>query len=426
MAADGERVPRNRTRDHAHRWICGVVSAGLIASSCSQISEPAAVDEAPASPHGAPQDLAASADDEASSGDGTVRTYADTPSLEAIDAAGAVAVVEAPPQPAANVGDPTPASGGPTGGYIGLLGTYSVNDVLAVSPLPAPPTLPGIAPLTGLPLDSNANATVVKIDNSSQARPQAGLNAADVVIEEEVEWGITRFAAIFHTNQTVVGPVRSGRSTDISFLSSLGNPALVYSGANDIFDALLLNQTRVRNFSAARNGGYWRESGRRAPSNLFTDTNSFGATGTPPPAWFEFRAPGEASGGTPTSTVSVTWPNTRVQWQWDGTAWLRTQNGTPHATAEGEQASAANIVVATTEMVDSGLGDSAGGFVPEFVWAGSGPVTVFTDGHRIDGMWYRPTLGDPAILVGPAGEAIQLTPGRTWIEIVTPGLLASS
>src|SRR5207244_12569692 len=41
-------------------------------------------------------------------------------------------------------------------------------------------------------------ALVVKIDNAPKARPQAGLNEADVVFEEAVEGGITRFAAGVH------------------------------------------------------------------------------------------------------------------------------------------------------------------------------------------------------------------------------------
>src|SRR5262249_6912092 len=54
--------------------------------------------------------------------------------------------------------------------------------------------------LTGLPVDDpatqNRPALVVKIDNHPEARPQTGLNQADVVYEEMVE-GITRFFAVF-------------------------------------------------------------------------------------------------------------------------------------------------------------------------------------------------------------------------------------
>src|SRR5207253_6764610 len=87
--------------------------------------------------------------------------------------------------------------------------------------VPAPPTM-AASPLTGLPMDivrSKRPVLVVKIDNAPKARPQIGLNQADVVFEEGVEGGITRFAALFHSEESKpVGPVRSARSTDIKIV----------------------------------------------------------------------------------------------------------------------------------------------------------------------------------------------------------------
>ena len=37
----------------------------------------------------------------------------------------------------------------------------------------------------------------VKIDNYPAGRPQSGLDKADIIFEEPVEGGITRFAAVF-------------------------------------------------------------------------------------------------------------------------------------------------------------------------------------------------------------------------------------
>ena len=56
-----------------------------------------------------------------------------------------------------------------------------------------------MAPLTGLPGDYGGRldrpALVVKIDNGDRkARPQVGLNQADVVYEERVEGSVTRLA----------------------------------------------------------------------------------------------------------------------------------------------------------------------------------------------------------------------------------------
>ncbi len=309
--------------------------------------------------------------------------------------------------------------------YTGIIGNYTLDQVLATAPAPAPSVIPGTAPLTGWPGSASGPAVVVKIDNSGKATPQSGLNRADIVIEEEVEWGITRLAAIFHSQHGVVGPVRSGRTTDISYLGALGSPALAYSGANQITDTLLLRQTYVQNFSAARNGAYWRDSSRRAPSNLYTNSDSFNSSGSSPAPWFAYRAQGVAASGNPVSQVSMTLGSTNVRWSWTDGAWFRQQRGAAHRTDDGAQVSASNIVVATVQEVHTGMVDSSGGPVPEFIWAGSGPVSVFTDGQRIDGTWTRPTLADVAILTDTNGNVIELTPGRTWVELVTGGVSSS-
>ena len=72
---------------------------------------------------------------------------------------------------------------------------------------------------------------VVKIDNVDAARPQTGVNQADVVYEELVEGGLTRLAAVFQSQYpTVVGPVRSGRLTDEGIADDLNHPVFAYSG----------------------------------------------------------------------------------------------------------------------------------------------------------------------------------------------------
>lgn len=310
------------------------------------------------------------------------------------------------------------ASGDVMSLYVGVLGTFAVDQVLAASPVSMPAVGAGIAPLTGLPSDrSTAGAIVVKIDNSSKARPQAGLDVADVVIEQEVEGGLTRFAAIFQTSAPDrIGPVRSARSTDISFLSALGRPGLAYSGANEVFDTLILRQERVRNYSASRFGGYWRDNNRRAPSNLYTGMSQFSTDAPAPPAWFHFSA-GPVERGVPVTSFEARFPATTITWTWNGSAWQRAQDGRPHTAESGAVLDAANVVVAQVGVVDSGLKDPTGAIVPEFVWAGEGPVSVFTNGRRIDGRWIRPSLGEPAVLVDGAGAIIELTPGVTWVEL---------
>lgn len=328
----------------------------------------------------------------------------------------------------ASDGTPAVTQGGggtkpPSSLYQGVLGNYSLDQVFASSPVAKPSTASGTLPLLGVAGSSpNRPAIVVKVDNSSKAHPHTGLNRADIVFEEEVEFGITRFAAVFHSADSTVGPVRSGRSTDISFLNAFGTPALVYSGANSVIDQLLLNQTNVSNYSAARSSGYWRDSSRRAPSNLYTKTSSFSsvAPGSPPPAQFHYRPAGVASTqGVPSTSFGVRYPANTTHWDWVGTHWVRQQRGKNHIT-DGAQVSASNVVVVAVQSANTGLFDSTGAPVPEYVFLGEGPAVVYTDGRRVDGTWTRPTLRDPAIL-HVNGQPITLTPGRTWVQVTTSG-----
>ena len=97
---------------------------------------------------------------------------------------------------------------------------------------------PPACPLTGEPAPGGSvpqrPAMAVKIDNYPAGRPQSGLDKADIIFEEPVEGGITRFAAVFQCqNAALIGPVRSARNIDIGILGQLGNPLLAHVGGID-------------------------------------------------------------------------------------------------------------------------------------------------------------------------------------------------
>ncbi len=311
--------------------------------------------------------------------------------------------------------------GADTAIYIGVLGRLDRNQLITPARAPAPTVAPGHLPLTGLPGEVPSRpAAVVKIDNGGPARPQTGLNAADIVVEEEVEGGVTRFAAVFHSTTTAVGPIRSARTTDIGIINGFGSPLLMYSGANAVTDTLIRNQPTVQNRSAATSSGYWRSSSRRAPSNLYSDTASHwaSASGGPPPAQFSYRATGDEIGGVEDHSLTVAYRASHAGWTWDGAQWLRTQGGAAHNTASGQRITAANVVVIEAREVSTGMVDSSGATVPEFVFVGEGKATVFTAGRRLEGIWTRSTLASVATLTTAEGTVIKLTPGRTWIELI--------
>jgi hypothetical protein len=301
--------------------------------------------------------------------------------------------------------------------------------------VPAPPTM-AASPLTGLPMDivrSRRPVLVVKIDNAPKARPQIGLNQADVVFEEGVEGGITRFAALFHSEESKpVGPVRSARSTDIKIVSALHHPLFAYSGANALFkqyvhDAPLVD-VGVDNYPDR----YHRDTGRSSPYNLFSETEELlklapdGSVA--PPALFAWRAPGAAPSGPGAHAVTharVWWQASKMTeaiWDWDPTAkgWRRTQNGETHVDAAGRQVTPANVVVQFVTYHDTGLVDSSGTSVPEADVVGEGDAWVLTGGMLIPCHWSKASNTEITHYTDASGAEVRLARGKTWVELVPP------
>ncbi|HLY84414.1 MAG TPA: DUF3048 domain-containing protein, partial [Acidimicrobiales bacterium] len=215
----------------------------------------------------------------------------------------------------------------------------------------APPVAVAIvSPLTGLPQPDATKlmrrALVVKIDNELGARPQAGLNQADVVFEEEVEGGDSRMACVFQsTDADPLGPVRSTRSTDVAIVSELNHPLYAFSGGNLVFLAEIRAAPIVDVGADVKPGAYHRVASHPAPHNLFSSTAGLYAIapgGAPPPALFSFRAGAEPAGGAGGSAshhvaFQFNAGNTTVSWDWDPSVqgWRRGQNGTVHLDASG-------------------------------------------------------------------------------------------
>lgn len=300
-----------------------------------------------------------------------------------------------------------------------------------------PTTIPvPVAPLTGLPADPALlarTALVVKIDNvEPKARPQAGINQADVVYEERVEGSVTRLLAVFHsTDAAPVGPVRSARSSDIGVLSTLHRPYFAWSGANDTFAALIRGSNLNDVGYDTATGHYYRDGGRRAPNNLFLkSTSEFMALpnegSSPPPVFFAYRAPDQqAAHLEPVGGVHITFGSSAgaapVEYRWDGQGWARFQKGTPHVDAAGQQIAPPNVIVQFTPYASSGVTDQFGTPIPEAQMVGEGDVWVLTNGGLVVGRWHKPAIDAVTTYTDVDGNPIGLTPGRTWVAMPPPG-----
>ena len=103
---------------------------------------------------------------------------------------------------------------------------------LRVPPKPVKPPL--FSPFTGERVRTLKPVLAVKIDNIVDARPQTGLQAADIVYVLPVEGGLTRFMAVFSSHlPPAVGPVRSAREDDLAVLLQFGRPGCRKANAEE-------------------------------------------------------------------------------------------------------------------------------------------------------------------------------------------------
>lgn len=288
-----------------------------------------------------------------------------------------------------------------------------------------------VYPLTGLPLTDDTKgyrpALVVKIDNHPEARPQSGLNAADIVFEENVE-SLTRFAVVFQSQDSdPVGPIRSGRTQDVILLGALNHPLFAWSGGNGNVTRAIRESDLVDLSAsvAGTQGGFFRSNDRKAPHNLYAKTSALytftAYLQAPPLPQFVYRAEGEAFNGQASSGVDLKMDGVNVTWKWDtaSSSYLRFQGGRPHNDATLGQVNAANVVILELDYRPS----PADARSPEAQTVGTGKVSVLTGGVLITGTWTRDDRLKPFTLTDETGSPITLTPGRTWVELARTGSL---
>ena len=162
---------------------------------------------------------------------------------------------------------------------------------------------PPIAPLTGLPDAGGASHTrpalSVKVENTPDAHPQAGIDQADVVYEEVVEGNITRFVAVFNSAvPAVIGPVRSVRAEDPDIVWPLGG-IFAYSGGApvnvDAINAAPVHAVDEESAGSAMVRNEPSQPPRDAPHNLYglgPALFALGGNPKPPKPLFEYVANG--------------------------------------------------------------------------------------------------------------------------------------
>ena len=291
---------------------------------------------------------------------------------------------------------------------------------------PAPPTVGNLAPLTGrpaVPAIALAPIVAVKIDNYKLARPQWGLDSADVVIEVEAE-GVSRFIALFHSKKPVsVGPVRSARTGDLDLLTAMNRPIFTYSGANPGVTAWITAAAAaglLRDHGASHHGCYSRHPSRPGPHNLgltlpcAIDSNPTAGPAQPLWAIADNWDDGEAISQS-RENFEVAMPGVTVAWSWDDAhgVYRRSQDHAPHLAANGVPITASTVVVLSADYIPSPVDERS----PHPVTVGGGTASIHREGREIPVLWERPSGLDPFAFRTLNGVPVELDVGTTWLEV---------
>lgn len=284
-----------------------------------------------------------------------------------------------------------------------------------------------LAPLTGEQVAVGAltaPSLAAKVDNHPDARPQIGLERTDIVFEELVEGGLTRYVAVWHSDvPDVIGPVRSIRPMDPDIISPLGG-IVAYSGGQARFvqamrAAPVVNAIHGQPDTAET---FYRGDNAAAPHNVLVRAPQVIAQHaqlTAPVQQFPFAdsiaGATATKEGTPTAGIDLRFGSMSApSWNWDEASqrWVRFMTGgAPDTDAQGAQLSAVNVVVlrVPVQVIQS---------IPTTLLIGQGEAFVSTGGRTVAATWFKGSMTDPIRILDAQGVAVRLAPGNTWVELV--------
>ncbi|MBM7692690.1 hypothetical protein JOC77_002121 [Peribacillus deserti] len=157
---------------------------------------------------------------------------------------------------------------------------------------------PDTFPLTGIGTDKSINqrAVAVMVNNHPKARPQSGLEKADIVYELLAEGEVTRFLAIFQSEKPKrVGPVRSARDYYLQLAKGFNSLYILHGYSPEARE--LLESGSIDHLNGLKYDGtlFKRESSRKAPHDSYisfenikkgAEKNSFNMEAPPAPLTF--------------------------------------------------------------------------------------------------------------------------------------------
>ncbi len=306
------------------------------------------------------------------------------------------------------------------------------------SPTPTPTPVPTPTPTpyvqksltTGLPYDGEYKPVLVSIENSPAARPQRGLQTADVVYEIPVEGSVTRFLCLFSDNvPEEVMPVRSARvpflyvikEWDCIFMHWGGSGSEHKSGTEpyNFFGHKLYDDI---SFDVDGHTGHWndyfyRVDYAKAPHNVMGNpalAQQLYDYEPKPISWlFDEQSTYEGEAVEEIKLPMCTNISDYVSYTYDkeNDVYLRSMQGKKFLSAEtDEQLSVKNIIVQYSSYKVTYK-------IKLWKMTGEGKADFYIGGVKIEGTWKRDSADDQTLYLDSEGNQIVLRPGNTWIHL---------
>lgn len=283
--------------------------------------------------------------------------------------------------------------------------------------------------LTGLPVDPSVNkrtVTGVMIENSMQARPQAGLGQAGVVFEAIAEAGITRFLALYQdTAPSNVGPIRSARPYYIRWNLAFDAGYAHVGGSPEALGDI--NQWHVRDLNQFYNAdSYHRIGSRPAPHNVYTSiaalnklevqkgyvTSKYTGFARKKKAFRPKNQP--ITVGSINFAISGVAYNVHYTFDSKTDSYARSEGGSPHVDSNTNKQIKPVVVIAM--VIPYTL--ESDGYHSAYSNLGSGPAFIFQDGQVISATWSKKSNAAQLTFKDAKGKTVLLNPGQTWLTAV--------
>jgi len=312
------------------------------------------------------------------------------------------------------------------------ISTTPAPTIEPLEPEPTPtPIYDHIALLTGVPTEhENINRPIaVLINNLKPARPQSGLQEADIIWEVLAEGGITRLVAIFQStneSEVVIGPVRSNRPYFIDIADSY-NAVIAHAGASTDAYGILQKQKKPYLDEISNAGpAYWRSKDRKAPHNLYTnlaklreqmDKKSYNNEATIKGYAYEYENEQQQLGEIKKLDVKFQLDSYKVSYELDeeNKQYIRFVNNEQHKDKDTDQVlGAKNLVFLQTKHT---VLDSEGRL--EVDLKSGGEAIVISEGYMKEVKWIK--AEDGMIRFTQDGEEVKFMPGKTYFHVLPTG-----